>query len=96
MRRFVVSGLILAFAIGAVILTAPSADAVSTAVATDGDIYTGAASFSSDRKIKASNSPILRTAISIPPEIVQGVVFPRAPRSRESRDRLPRSSLRWM
>ena len=75
MRRIVASGLILAFAVVAVILTAPSADAVSTAVATDGDIYTGAASFSSDRKIKASNSPILRTAISIPPEIVQGVVF---------------------
>ena len=48
---------------------------VNVAVAGDGDIHRGGSEFKSDKKIKAKNSPILWSVMSIPPDIVPGVVF---------------------
>lgn len=46
-----------------------------SALATDGDIYGSGSSFSAVKSTKAKMSPVLRSQLSIPPEIVEGVEF---------------------
>ena len=47
----------------------------NVAVAGDGDVLRGGSEFNSDKKIKANKGPILWSVMSIPPDIVPGVVF---------------------
>lgn len=46
-----------------------------SAVAADGDIFTGGSSFSSEKPIKAKKSPILWSVVSIPSDIQPGDEF---------------------
>ena len=48
---------------------------VGVAAADPGDVYQAGGNFSSERKMKASDTPILWAVMSIPPDLAQGDMF---------------------